>query len=126
LADNQSKDCVFFINLEAKLKGFGIFHDSDARHFLAAVCLVSLFLGGLSACGTPPVKVSQPEGKQITSSHEWLLVMVQRTLPERLTKYSAKKVTVLPFIPPPPQTINSPSLARLPKQGLTNSYWNLK
>jgi hypothetical protein len=30
------------------MKIFGIFHDSDVRRFLTAVCLFSLFLGGLS------------------------------------------------------------------------------
>jgi hypothetical protein len=81
--------------LEAKVKGFGIFHDSDARHFLAAVCLVSLFLGGLSACGTLPktkeirIEVSQPEGKQSMNGNEWLLIMVQRRLTDQLNKVSS-------------------------------------
>jgi hypothetical protein len=106
---------IVYLKLEDKLKSFDVFNGSDVRHFLTAVCFFSLLLGGFSApvygMGKKEIRiaVSQPEGREITSGHEWLLVMVQRTLTDRLNKDPAKKVTAIRSennaSPPPPLTI---------------------
>jgi ribosomal protein L31E len=89
------------------VKIFGVFHDSDVRHFLTAACLFSLFLGGLSApiygLGKKEIQitVSQPKGINTTSGHEWLLVMVQRTLADRLNKPDKGVTAILDSSPPP-------------------------